>query len=235
MDNANAAALLKSKLALELAPVALAWRDSAPQDVAVHRATKPSACSFWREAETRLFFAPAESHFNCPVGAMVFGFDLTPAVSAELSTLVGTMTRCGYVGAGEAGAIPTQAKKGAKGILYGPLATFPVPPDAVLLWLVPAQAMIVSEATGGAAWGNNAAVLGRPACAAIPQAIDTNRSALSLGCTGMRTFTAIAPERLLAVVPGTTLESFASDVARMSAINDGMAAFYRERAAALEA
>jgi len=233
MDNATAATVLKSKLALDLEPVALACRDSAPENVAVYQATQPSACSFWREAETQLFFAPAESHFNCPVGAMVFGFDLPPAVSAELSALVGTMTQCGYVGAGEAGAIPTQAKKGSKGMLYGPLAKFPGVPDAVLLWLVPAQAMIVSEATGGAVWGSNAAVLGRPACAAIPQAIGTNRAALSLGCTGMRTFTAIARERLLAVVPGASLGSFAEDVARLSAINDGMATFYRERAAAL--
>ncbi len=235
MNNADAAALLKGELNLDLEPVALACCDSAPENIAVHRTPRPSACSFWRDAETQLFYAPAESHFNCPVGAMVFGFDLPPAVSAELSTLVGTMTKCGYVGAGEPGAIPTQAKKGAKGILYGPLAAFPSPPDVVLMWLTPAQAMIVSEATGGAVWGSNAAVLGRPACAAIPQSVNAGRAALSLGCTGMRTFTGIGPERLLAVVPAASLESFAQDVARLKAINEGMATFYKDRAAALRA
>jgi uncharacterized protein (DUF169 family) len=233
MNNAEAAALLKSKLALDTEPIALACEDSPPAGVTVYAGAKPSACSFWREAEHDLFFAPAESHFNCPVGAMVLGFDLPPGVAAELTALVGTMTKCGYVGAGEPGAIPTRTKKGAKGVLYGPLARFPISPEAVLLWLVPAQAMIVSEAVGGAVWGRNAAVLGRPACAAIPQALGTNRSALSLGCTGMRTFTALAADRLLAVVPGTLIEQFASDVARLSAINDDMAAFYRQRAAAL--
>jgi uncharacterized protein (DUF169 family) len=234
MDNSDAAALLKSKLALGIEPVALACRDSAPEHVAVHHAAVPSACSFWREAENELFFAPAESHFNCPVGAMVFGFELPPAVSADLAALVGMMTQCGYVAAGEPGAIPTHPTKGAKGVLYGPLARFPVPPDAVLLWLTPAQAMVVSEATGSATWGSNATVLGRPACAAIPQAINSNRSSLSLGCIGMRTFTGIAPERLLVAVPGTSIGTFAADVNRLSAINDGMAAFYRQRAAALQ-
>jgi len=233
MNNADTATLLRSKLALDIEPIAMAFLDSSPGDIPVLGATKPSACSFWREAETALFFAPAEAHFNCPVGAMVLGLDLPPAVSAELTTLVGTMTQCGYVADGEPGSIPTQSRKGARGVLYGPLAGFPVPADAVLLWLLPAQAMIVSEAVGGAVWGSNAVLLGRPACAAIPQAINTGKASLSLGCVGMRTFTAITPDRLLAVVPGPLIESFTSDVVRLSAINDAMASFYKERAAAL--
>ena len=48
----------------------------------------PSSCSFWRRAEQGVFYAPAEAHFNCPVGAMVMGFDLPQPVANELQQLV---------------------------------------------------------------------------------------------------------------------------------------------------
>ena len=233
MRASDTATLLTETLALDMPPVALAFLDSAPAGVAAPGAVSPSACGFWRQAETGVFFAPADAHFNCPVGAMVMGFDLPEAVSDELMGLVGTMTRCGYIGAEEPGHIPTSRKKGAQGMLYGPLAIFPAAPDAVLLWLQPAQAMIVSEAMGGAAWGNDrpARALGRPACAAIPQAMEAGRTTLSLGCAGMRTFTGIGPERLLAVIPGAALASFAAELKRLREVNDAMEAFYKQRAA----
>ncbi len=235
MSNRQTADLLTQKLRLEIAPVALAFVDRAPEGVAAPAAASPSACGFWRQAERGLFFAPAKDHFNCPVGAMVMGFDLPEAVTNELMELVGTLTKCGYITAEEPARIPTNAKRGSAGVLYGPLAQFPATPDAVLIWLKPAQAMILSEATGGATWGNDqpAAVFGRPACAAIPQAESSGRTTLSLGCAGMRTFTQIAPDRLLAVVPGKSLEAFAENVTRLREVNDGMEAFYQDRAAKL--
>jgi uncharacterized protein (DUF169 family) len=235
MNPSATAALLTAELDLDIVPVALACVDSPPAGVRVMEEVKPSACSLWREAEKGLFYAPAASHFNCPVGAMVMGFELPQAVSAELMQLVGTMTQCGYIAAEEPGKIPTHARKGAKGVLYGPLAAFPLAPDALLLWLTPAQAMIAAEGIGGAAWGTDtpATVYGRPACAAIPQALQASRPTLSLGCMGMRTFTGIGAERMLAVVPGSAIESFAQAVERSSAVNAGMGAFYRNRAAAL--
>lgn len=235
MNSTDIAARLTGALALDIAPVALTFLDVPPAGVASIQVAKPSACSFWREAEKGVFFASAESHFHCPVGAMVMGFDLPAEVSAELMGLVGTMTKCGYIDADEPGRIPTRAKKGAKGVLYGPLAEFQVPADAVLLWLTPAQAMVVSEALGGAVWGGSTAanVFGRPACGAIPQAINDARVALSLGCMGMRTFTGIGAERMLVVVPGSKVDEFATEVARLSAVNGVMADFYRSRAAAV--
>lgn len=231
MSTVATATLLVENLELDIAPVALAFMDSAPAGVGAPAAISPSACGFWRQAEKGVFFAPADAHFNCPVGAMVMGFDLPAPVSEELMGLVGIMTKCGYIAADEPGRIPSSPKKRAKGILYGPLAAFPVAPDAVLVWLKPAQAMILSEAIGGATWGSDrpAKVLGRPACAAIPEAISARQTTLSLGCAGMRTFTAIAPDRLLAVIPGRSLGPLSAEVARLREINNAMETFYKDR------
>lgn len=233
MNNATIAADLTAHLDLETPPVALAFLDEPPAGVPANQPVAPSACTFWRRAETEAFFVPAEAHFNCPIGAMVMGFDLPAAVSEELMGLVGRMSECGYVDASEAAKIPVN-KKGRKGILYGPLARFPGEPDAVLVWLTPLQAMIWSEAAGGATWGGNAptTVFGRPGCAAIPSALGEGRPTLSFGCIGMRTFTEIAPDRMLAVMPAAELPAFARALAGKKDVNAAMRSFYEERKAA---
>src|SRR3546814_726576 len=175
MQNSDIADRLVRNLGLAVPPVALAFTNEIPAGCDVDTTPAPSACAFWRRAEEGLFFAPADSHFNCPVGAMVMGFDLPQPVSAELQNLVGMMTACGYIAPDEPGRIPVRAaaegEKTPGGILYGPLSGFPVLPDAVLAWLTPAQAMIWSEAAGSSTWGSAAPAIvsGRPACAAIPK------------------------------------------------------------------
>lgn len=234
MSNATIAQDLIAKLGPSQPPVALAFVSAPPPGVAAFGEVVPSACAFWRKAESEVFFASAESHFNCPIGSMVMGFDLPKAVSDELMGLVGKMTACGYVGGDEPAKIPVNKKKAA-GVLYGPLAKFPVAPDAVLLWLTPAQAMIWSEAAGGASWSGSAptTVFGRPGCAAIPSAIGGPTPSLSFGCAGMRTFTEIGDDRMLAVVPGAGLDAFAQSLVKTRGVNDAMESFYRDRKAAV--
>ena len=226
---------LVAALGLEPAPVAVAFVDRAPEGVPVLDRAHPSACSLWRAAEAGLFFAPAAAHGNCPVGAFTMGFDLPEATAAELNRLVGAMVQSAYLKPDEAAAIPTVAGSAA-GILYGPLADFLQAPDAVLVWLTPAQAMVWGEASGGAEWcGRPDGASGRPTCAAIPLALRENRPALSFGCMGMRVFTRIPDDRLLGVIPATRLDAFAEALRSAAAVNATMAAFYREREAALGA
>jgi uncharacterized protein (DUF169 family) len=224
------AAGLTDRLNLDMAPVALAFAAAPPPGIATSREVVPSACAFWRSAEKGVFFAEASSHFNCPVGSMVMGFNLPEAVSGELMGLVGKMTECGYISGEEPAKIPVN-KKQADGIVYGPLGEFPIAPDAVLLWLKPAQAMIWSEATGNAAWSASAptSVFGRPACAAIPAAMGGAQPTISFGCVGMRTFTEIGDDRMLAVIPGDRLEAFVEALTATRCVNDAMGAFYESR------
>lgn len=234
MSNNVYAGELVRTLGLDLPPIAIAFVEQAPAGVAESAAVVPSACAFWREAERGVFFAAAERHFNCPVGAHVMGFDLPKPVSDELMGLIGTMTECGYIAASEPEHIPVNTQ-GAMGVLYGPLEDFPLPPDAVLLWLTPAQAMVWSEAAGRAEWGGATPAIftGRPACAAIPAALAGGSSSLSLGCAGMRTFTGIGAEKMLAIVAGPHLGSATAAIAGMRGVNDTMQAFYEGRAAGL--
>jgi uncharacterized protein (DUF169 family) len=119
--------------------------------------------------------------------------------------------------------------KAKSGILYGPLPEFPIDPDLVLMWLSPRQAMIFSEAAGYADWVTavDARTLGRPGCAALPIALGGSKPVLTFGCAGMRTFTRISEDRLLAVVPGekasevvASLESAAESNRKMQLLYD---------------
>jgi uncharacterized protein (DUF169 family) len=235
MSNSDIARELTRSLELDTPPVAIAFVDAPPAGVTTTSAAVPSTCAFWRTAETQVFYAPADAHFNCPVGAFVMGFDLPKTVSDELMELVGTMTKCGYISAEEPAKIPGNPKKAANGVVYGPLAQFPMAPDAVLAWVTPAQAMVWNEAVGGAEWGGAqpSTVFGRPACAAVPSALVNGKASLSLGCMGMRTFTGIAGDKMLAVIAGSNAQNAAERASAMRRVNDQMEVFYKGRAARL--
>ena len=226
------AADLTASLGLDTAPIALALADAAPGGVPTFDGTVPSACTFWRRAESAVFYATAAQHFRCPIGAMVMGFELPAEVKGELMSLVGVMVEGGYIQEGEAARIPTLPRK-SKGAVYGPLGEFPIEPDAILLWLTPRQAMLLAEATGASQWTRSspAAVLGRPACAAIPTAASRGAMTTSLGCIGMRTYTEIADDRMLAVVPASGVRSLQAALAGTLEANRAMAAFYETRKA----
>jgi uncharacterized protein (DUF169 family) len=223
---------LTRALGLETAPIALARTDGPPAGVPVLQDVAPSACALWRRAERGVFYATAERHFNCPVGAMVMGFELSPESKDQLMRLVGMMVTEGYLGRDEAAHIPVLPTQ-RSGAVYGPLRDFPIEPDFVLMWLGPRQAMLAAEATGSSHWtvDEPSRTLGRPACAALPVSQSRGAVTLSLGCTGMRTFTEVADDQLLAVVPGTGVEAFGQSLDTTLKANRSMAAFYEYRKA----
>jgi uncharacterized protein (DUF169 family) len=218
---------ISSLLGLDTPPVGLAFVHEPPAGVQVAKRAVPSACAFWREAERGVFYASAERHFNCAVGAMVMGFRLPPAVAEQLGGLVEAMCACNYLTPEEAGQIPAVDRPSA-GILYGPFAELPKEPDLMLLWLTPAQAMLYSEAAGMADWTHMPTrTTGRPACAALPLAMQNQAPTLSLGCMGMRTFTEVGEDRLLAAVPSPKVGDLADALARTVAANEQMQSFYQ--------
>ncbi|MFJ4099859.1 DUF169 domain-containing protein [Amycolatopsis japonica] len=220
------AARLTELLSTDLPPVALTFADGPPDGVTVSTEAVPSSCNLWRAAEKGVFYAAAEQHLNCPVGAMVMGFELPAATGEQLGGLVQSMCDARYLDPDEAASIPSVGKK-SSGIVYGPLAEFPVEPDLILLWLTPAQAMIYNEAAGNAKWtATPMDVSGRPGCAALPLALKSQAPRMALGCIGMRTFTDISDDRILAVLPGGIAGEFVSALEATVAANAEMKKFY---------
>jgi uncharacterized protein (DUF169 family) len=219
---------LQSDLGLHNPPVALTFSDEPPENVAAPPGPVPSACSFWRAAERGTFFATAHDHYQCPVGSMVMGFELPEEVQQRLGDVVGGMCERQYISIGEPPKIPV-VKSAHAGILYGPLAESTSPPDVVLLWVTPRQAMLCNEAMGTADWtAGYPATTGRPGCAALPLAMAEGAPSLSFGCAGLRTFTGIGDDQMLVAVPGTGLTAFAEAIGNVVAVNAQMTAYYKD-------
>ena len=168
MDNRSRAQVLSDELHLDREPVALAFIDGAPEGVTSTSSTEPSACTFWRQAERSLFYAPADRHLECGVGTLTMGFEIPTERQEAAMGLIGMMVEMGYLTSAETAHLPT-VKRAHQGILYGPLRSFPIEPDVVLAIVTPAQGMILAEASESVTLRERPALptLGRPACAAV--------------------------------------------------------------------
>ncbi|MFC5288460.1 DUF169 domain-containing protein [Actinokineospora guangxiensis] len=227
MSRPELATTLTALLELTQPPVALSVVDAKPDGVTATERVVPSSCTFWREAEKGVFFASAEQHFNCPVGSHVMGFEMPQNVQEMLGGLVQSMCDAQYLEMAEVAMIPSLGAASAAGIVYGPLSEFPLEPDIVLLWLTASQTMLVNEATGTANWTKEpATVSGRPGCTALPLAHASGEPKVSVGCIGMRTFTGVGDDRMLAAVPGAKLAEFTSALQATVESNKAMKAFY---------
>jgi uncharacterized protein (DUF169 family) len=202
MDNQHLAARLSELLGLERPPVALAFVEARPAGLTEVAAAAPSACSFWRRGETELLYASAAEHYACPVGAMTMGFALPAEEEPRAEQLVGTMIELGYFGADEVAHLPS-VRTPHGGIVYGPLASFPLAPEVVIVQATPFQAMLLAEASGGAALGEQPGLsaMGRPACAVVARAVNEGQATLSLGCIGARTYVELPDDRAIFVLP----------------------------------
>ncbi|MDE2990883.1 MAG: DUF169 domain-containing protein [Chloroflexota bacterium] len=230
---ADLATRLLTGLDLDYPPVAVARVDAAPSGIAAWTEAVPSACTFWRRAEQQVFFADEAAHMGCPIGAMVMGFELPEAKQEELMSLVGDMCSLAYIREEEIPHIP-HFDPGPRGAVYGPLATFPLEPDNVILWLTPKQTMYLEESLGGTLWtGPQEGVFGRPACGVLPTAAARDAASVSLGCIGMRTFTEIPDAYVLAAVPGAALATLADGLDSTIAVNGTMEAQYQEMKSAV--
>jgi uncharacterized protein (DUF169 family) len=72
---------------------------------------------------------------------------------------------------------------------------------------------------------------GRPACAALPLAIQEARAAMSFGCIGMRTYTDVARGMLLVALPLPAAQNLAANLPLIMEANARMEQFYQGRKA----
>lgn len=231
------AKILKDSLGLSTPPIGVAFLKDPPAGVPRYGQAVPAACAFWKAAQTALFYATAEDHYNCPIGAITQGFQPPTPVMEQAMQLIGQMGKLEYFDAAEVGNIPA-VEKPHQIAVYGPLESFDsldgAAPDLALILCNPFQAMMLFEATGGTAWrGAEKAsrVFGRPACAAIPSALKESTVAASLGCMGARTFAGIDEGEMIVVVPLSAVTVLSEKSLKTLNANAEMQSYYKGRKA----
>ncbi|HEY1759952.1 MAG TPA: DUF169 domain-containing protein [Bryobacteraceae bacterium] len=231
---ATIAQSLSESLHLTQAPVGVAFADSVPDGVKTYSGAAPAGCRFWQEATTQVFATLPKDHDLCSIGMYTHHMEDGPQVQTDLGDALKVFGDLGYVRAEDMPFIPV-LERAAKVVVYGPLSSIPVRPDVVLLFVKADQTLILSEASQQLENGLPPA-MGRPACGVIPQAINTGRTALSLGCCGARAYLdVLTPDVALYAIPGSKLDAFAERVAALAQANTVLRAFHTLRRKDVEA
>jgi uncharacterized protein (DUF169 family) len=219
---------LTDALQLSVPPVAIAFTDSPPAGVSAFEGLVPGGCRFWQEASSHVFATVARDHDMCSIGVYTHHLESPAGVQADLQDTLKVLGELTYVRPADIPFIPVLNRE-TRVVVYGPLGSMPVVPDVVLLFVKADQALILSEASQQLEGGLPPA-LGRPACAVIPQAINSGRSALSLGCCGARAYLDIlTPDVALYAVPGGQVEAFTERVAALAKANSTLTQFHAIR------
>lgn len=231
---ASSARVLTESLNLTQPPVAVAFVEHVPEGVKAYSGTVPAGCRFWQEAATQVFATVAQQHDLCSIGMYTHHLEDGPGVATDLQDALKVFGDLGYVRPEDMPFIPV-LERAAKVVVYGPLASIPVKPDVVLLLVKADQTLILSEASQQLENGLPPA-LGRPACGVIPQAINTGRTALSLGCCGARAYLdVLTPDVALYAIPGSKLDAFTERVAALAQANAVLTQFHTLRRRDVEA
>ena len=228
----EAEARFSEPLKLPRRPVAVTFLDTVPAGIERFTGTEPSGCSFWRlAAEGRAFYTVPADHLNCAVGSYTHNIPVPPEREKEANGTLQMMFDIGYVLPEEVPGIPRLAKTPAA-IAYAPLGEASIEPSAVIFSLNPSGAMLLNEAAMRAGSGGALPPLGRPACMALPAALDKG-TVSSLGCRGSRDYTSIGDDELFVVVPGKHLQDVVNALETIVLANVAVGEFARGRRAQL--
>jgi uncharacterized protein (DUF169 family) len=221
-------ARLHDLLGLRASPVAITFRDSPPLNVPRVGATAPSSCTYWKQAaEGRTFYTEEQDHYQCPIGAYTHGADLPPEVAKELDGVAGKMIHLGYLRAEEVADIPRR-QGGLRFAVYAPLDGPATEADVVLVRGNAKQIMLLAEAAQAAAVAASG-LMGRPTCAAIPQALRDQRGVASLGCIGNRVYTGLADDELYFALPGKHLAAVLEKLALIVSANHELEKYHQAK------
>ncbi len=233
-DFQSIARTLSESLHLPLAPVAVTFADRVPEGVPTFQGSVPAGCCFWQEAATRVFATVPADHDLCSIGVYTHHLEAGPEHAQNLQDSLKVFGDLGYVRLDDLPFIPV-LNRTPKAVVYGPLGKTPLAPDVALLFVKAGQALILSEASQQLENGLPPA-MGRPACAVVPQAFNTGRTALSLGCCGARAYLDVLElDTALYAIPGPQLAAFTARVAELAKANAILTRFHAGRRKAVEA
>lgn len=225
---AKLSADLTAALHLEQTPVAISFTDTIPAGVSTASARVAAGCRFWQEATTATFATSAEDHNLCAIGVYTHNLQPSRAQQTDLMDALKVFGDLGYVRPEDIPLIPVLTSQ-PKYVVYSPLADAPLTPDIVLLFANANQTLILSEATQQVE-NQNAPAMGRPACAVVPQVMNTGRAALSLGCCGARAYLDILPDSVaLFAIPGAKVDAYAERIVALAQANEILTQFHQLR------
>ncbi|AXC09774.1 hypothetical protein ACPOL_0395 [Acidisarcina polymorpha] len=224
----NLAARLAAALELRQPPVALGFSRFIPSGMSEHTGRVPAGCRFWEDAADAAFATSAADHSLCAIGVYTHRLQESPAQQSDLMDALKVFGELGYVTAQDLATIPVLESQ-HEYVLYSPLSRAPFVPDVVLLFVLANQSLILSEATQQVE-NQNPPAMGRPACAVVPQVMNTGRAALSLGCCGARAYLDVLTDDIaLFAIPGAKLEAYVERIETLANANKVLTAFHQLR------
>ncbi len=222
------AAVLAATLDLQQSPVAISFTGSVPVGVKRYSGRVPAGCRFWEDGATAAFATAASDHSLCAIGVYTHNLQPSPAQQTDLMDALRVFGDLEYVRQEDLALIPVLGSRPGY-VVYAPLANSPLPPDVVLLFVNANQTLILTEATQQVE-NQNAPAMGRPACAVVPQVMNTGRAALSLGCCGARAYLdALADNVAVFAIPGSKLEAYTRRIETLAKANAVLAEFHQIR------
>jgi uncharacterized protein (DUF169 family) len=224
----NCAKILTESLQLRQAPVAISFTDTVPAGLGTPQERVAAGCRFWQDAADKAFATAASDHSLCAIGIYTHNLAPTQASMTDLHDALRVFGELGYVREEDVAMIPVLKDRPGY-VIYGPLAEAPVAPDVVLLFVDSRQLLVLSEAAQQVEAGNPPA-MGRPACAVVPQVMNTGRAAVSLGCCGARAYLDVFSDDVaIFAFPGDKLEAYVQRIEVLSGANSVLAKFHSLR------
>jgi uncharacterized protein (DUF169 family) len=229
--NSDASAIartLADSISLSLPPIAICFTDKLPAGIRNWTGRVPAGCRFWQEAATEVFATSASDHDLCAIGMFTHNLETTEAQDIDRGDALKVFAELGYVREQDIASIPVLGPQPTY-VVYGPLASIPLAPDVVLLFAKADQMLILSEASQQVEGGLPPA-MGRPACAIVPQAFNTGRAALSLGCCGARAYLDVLTDEVaLWAIPGSKLNLYLERIVALAKANAVLTTFHQIR------
>jgi uncharacterized protein (DUF169 family) len=233
-DFASIARGLVESLHLKQPPVAISFSDSLPAGVPAHSGRVAAGCRFWEDGAAGSFATTAADHYSCAIGVHTHNLQPSPEQQTDLMDALKVFGDLGYVRPEDLPQIPVLQSQ-PDYVVYGPLAQAEEVPDIVMLFVNSNQTLILSEAAQQVE-NQVAPAMGRPACAVVPQVMNTGRAALSLGCCGARAYLDVLSDDVaIFAIPGAKLAAYAERIETLSKANAVLSQFHQMRRRSVEA
>lgn len=233
-DYAKIAKTLFDSLDLRQPPIAICFADSMPADMPGHSGRVPAGCRFWEDAASAAFVTSAADHNMCAIGVYTHHLQSSPAQQTDLMDALKVFGELSYVREEDIALIPVLQSQ-AEYVIYSPLADTRLSPEVVILFVNANQTLILAEATQQVE-NQSPPAMGRPACAVVPQVMNTGRAALSLGCCGARAYLDVLTDTVaIFAMPGAKLEAYAKRIKALTTANAILSKFHHIRRHEIEA